>query len=85
MGESFGSIAKRLVKEERLSKIDNGEYKTIDLLVKLYSAAEKLDMNYCTTINEDDLTIGMSGEEYEEISNLLLEIKDYLEQRGLLK
>lgn len=49
------------------------------LLQRLFQATEKLDLTYCTMLNNNDLTLGMPGEEYEEISDLLIEVEEALQ------
>lgn len=50
------------------------------LLKKLLFAANKLDISYCTLLNrgESELT----GDEYEELMDTLIEVEEYLEKQG---
>lgn len=52
--------------------------KELELIKRLYIAIKKLDMDYCTMLNEEDFTLGMTGKEYEEIDDLINEVGEYL-------
>lgn len=49
-----------------------------ELLEKLFKVTTKLDYSYCTILNREDLSLAMSGKEYEEINDVLIEVEDYL-------
>jgi hypothetical protein len=49
-----------------------------ELLEKLFKATSKLDICYCTILNRQDISEGMTGEEYEEINDLLIEVEEFL-------
>jgi hypothetical protein len=52
--------------------------KELELLKRLYQATQKLDSHYCTILNRQDFNEGMSGEEYEEFNDLLIEVGKFL-------
>lgn len=53
-----------------------------ELLKRLFEATVKLDTHYCTILNRQDFNEGMSGEEYEEINDLLIEVGKFLESKN---
>lgn len=52
----------------------------LELLKKLHEATTKLDMNFCTVTGRNDKSLAMSGEEYDEINDLLIEVEEFLKQ-----
>jgi hypothetical protein len=49
-----------------------------ELLRKILEAYNKLDMTYCTVLNRGDFSLGMTGEEYEELEDISFEVGEYL-------
>jgi hypothetical protein len=52
--------------------------KEMELLKRLFEATVKLDTHYCTILNRRDFSQGMSGEEYDEINDILIEVEEFL-------
>ncbi|KAF6630600.1 hypothetical protein H6F38_14330 [Paenibacillus sp. EKM208P] len=52
----------------------------LELLQQIYKVASALDL-VCTVLNRGEST--MSGAEYEELMELMIEVKDYLEAKDL--
>lgn len=48
-----------------------GEY-----TIRLYYALDKLFTAYCTVLAHEDFTGGLTGEEIDEICDLLIEMED---------
>lgn len=48
------------------------------LIVKLYDAIDKLDTAYMDIGNNHDFSLGLTGEEYDEINDVMIEAEKYL-------
>ncbi|MEC4565461.1 hypothetical protein L8C07_05845 [Paenibacillus sp. CMAA1739] len=53
----------------------------LELLQQIYKVASVLDLELCTVLNRGKST--MSGAEYEELMELMIEVEDYLEAKDL--
>ncbi|WP_156497379.1 hypothetical protein [Paenibacillus jamilae] len=53
----------------------------LELLQQIYKVASALDLELCTVLNRGTST--MSGAEYEELMELMIEVEDYLEAKDL--
>lgn len=58
--------------------MDEGNEKLLDLLKRFYYAASKLDGAYCTVINNEDFTQGLTADEYEKCMDVFIEVKELL-------
>ncbi|MGV6935891.1 hypothetical protein ACWA2B_10290 [Paenibacillus sp. CMM36] len=53
----------------------------LELLQQIYKVTSALDLELCTVLNRGKST--MSGAEYEELMDLMIEIEEYLKAKNL--
>ncbi|MED3792462.1 hypothetical protein P4571_08395 [Niallia alba] len=54
----------------------------LGMIKKLYKVASKLDSAYCTSLHHNGEG-SFTGEEYDGINDFLIEVEDYLNEKGL--
>lgn len=71
----------KLAKYEDLGLEPHEIHDQLDLIKRLYAAITKLDDDYLEVINRQDLNAGtLTGAEYDEINDLMIEVAEYLER-----